>query len=58
MVRIIVGTLLDINEGKIPPDSLPGIIDSCDRNKAGPTARPYGLYLDKVYYQLPEEFSK
>ncbi len=50
MVRIIVGTLLEVNEGKISWEDLPDIITSCDREMAGPTARPHGLYLEKVHY--------
>ena len=50
MVRIMVGTLLDINDGKIERDTLSDIISSKDRNKAGITAKPQGLYLNKVYY--------
>lgn len=50
MVRIIVGTLLDVNFGKIDGDKLSEIIDSCDRDRAGATARPHGLYLEKVHY--------
>ncbi len=50
MVRIIVGTLLDIQNGKIKSGSVPEIIDSKDRNKAGITAKPCGLYLSKVFY--------
>lgn len=50
MVRIVVGTLLDVSLGKIKSEDLPDIIDSCDRDRAGATARPHGLYLDKVHY--------
>lgn len=50
MVRIIVGTLLDINSGKIPVNSIPDIISSRDRVRAGVTARPEGLYLNSVFY--------
>lgn len=50
MVRIMVGTLLDINSGKIPPDTLSDIILSKDRVRAGITAKPEGLYLNKVFY--------
>lgn len=50
MVRIIVGTLLDINNGKIEWDDIPKIIESKDRKNAGKTAKPTGLYLNKVYY--------
>lgn len=52
MVRIMVGTLLYINEGGISPDSIPEILTACDRSKAGPTAPACGLYLDEVFYDL------
>ena len=51
MVRIMVGTLLAIGQGRIPYGALPGIIDAQDRSKAGPTAPAHGLYLNKVFYQ-------
>ena len=50
MVRIIVGTLLYVSQGRIQPAEIPGIIDSLDRKKAGPTAPPEGLYLNRVFY--------
>ena len=50
MVRIMVGTLLFVNEGKIKPDELSKIIEGKDRTKAGKTAPPQGLYLNKVFY--------
>ncbi len=50
MVRIIVGTLIEVSEGKISPDDLTGIIASCDRNSAGRTAPACGLYLNEVFY--------
>lgn len=50
MVRIIVGTLLDVTLGKINPLDLHDIIDSTDRSKAGATAPAHGLYLDTVHY--------
>lgn len=50
MVRIMVGTLLDISRGKIEKDSVNDIIMSLDRNNAGVTAPACGLYLNKVYY--------
>lgn len=52
MVRIMVGTLLSINEGKLSPDSIPDIIKAESREAAGPTAPPQGLYLNKVFYDL------
>lgn len=51
MVRIMAGTLLAIAEGKIAAEELPEIINSCDRNRAGITAKAHGLYLSEVYYE-------
>lgn len=51
MVRIMVGTLLYVNCGKIKVEEIPRIIQSCDRTRAGITAAPDGLYLNKVYYR-------
>lgn len=50
MVRIMVGTLLFINEGKIKAGGLRDIILSKDRKRAGKTAAPCGLYLNRVNY--------
>ncbi len=50
MVRIMVGTLLRVAQGKIPPDGIPAIIEKRDRKYAGPTAQACGLYLNKVRY--------
>jgi tRNA pseudouridine38-40 synthase len=50
MVRIIVGTLIDVAKGKLTPDDVLRILDSCDRRNAGQTAPPEGLCLWKVLY--------
>ena len=50
MVRIISGTLVDVGLGKIKPNDIPEIILSGDRQKAGKTLPPQGLYLLKVEY--------
>ena len=50
MVRIMVCTLLRIQQGKIPSDGISEIIQKKDRKFAGPTAQPCGLYLNKVNY--------
>lgn len=50
MVRIMAGTLLYVNNGKIQYHSIPAIIESGDRKKAGITVAPDGLYLNKVFY--------
>lgn len=53
MVRIIMGTLLYVNENKIRISSIPTIISEKDRQKAGPTVPPQGLImLDIVYNEL------
>ena len=50
MVRIIVGTLVEVAYGRISPDSISNILASCERKRAGMTAPPEGLYLNKVSY--------
>lgn len=50
MVRIMVGTLLHIQQGKISPDAIPDIIKAETRKAAGPTAPACGLYLNQVFY--------
>ncbi len=50
MVRIMVGTLLGVNEKKWKPEEIRNIIISKDRAKAGVTAPACGLYLQEVFY--------
>lgn len=50
MVRIIVGTLVDVGGGKIKPEEIPEIIQSQDRKRAGKTMPAHGLYLKEVQY--------
>ena len=50
MVRIIVGTLLEIEAGRIPADAIPAILAARDRSQAGPTAPAKGLCLQQVFY--------
>jgi len=45
MVRIIAGTLIDVGQGKIKPEDISSILESLDREKAGPTAPAKGLTL-------------
>jgi tRNA pseudouridine38-40 synthase len=52
MVRIITGTLLDVGIGKMRADAIPEIILSRDRQRAGHTAPPQGLYLAEVYFDI------
>ncbi len=57
MVRIMAGTLIYVNEGKIKLDEIPDIIKSKDRTRAGKTAIADGLYLNKVYFSGEENES-
>ncbi len=50
MVRIIAGTLVEVGRGHIRPEEVEGIIDACDRAKAGPTAPARGLRLVEIKY--------
>ena len=50
MVRIIVGTLVDVALGRKTADAIPKIIEAKNRALSGPTAPPEGLYLNKVTY--------
>ena len=51
MVRIIAGTLVDVGTGKINPEDVKKIIEVKDRNLAGKTLQPNGLYLVEVNYE-------
>ena len=50
MIRTIVGTLLEVGEGKRTVEEMKHIIESRDRRQAGPTAKPQGLCLLWVSY--------
>jgi len=45
MVRIIVGTLVQVGIGRHKPQDIPQMIDAKTRTAAGPTAPPHGLFL-------------
>jgi len=49
-VRIMVGTLIGVGRTKIEPERVLEILYSKNRNLAGPTAPPEGLYLEKIWY--------
>ena len=51
MVRIIVGTLIEVGEGRKSAEDIPAVIESRDRGKAGFTAAPQGLYLKEIYFE-------
>jgi tRNA pseudouridine38-40 synthase len=50
MVRILVGTLLDVGQGITDPDSIHSILEGRDRSLSGRTVPGHGLFLWKVYY--------
>jgi len=50
MVRIITGTAVDVSLGKIPIERIEEILMEKSREKAGITAPPQGLFLEKVIY--------
>ena len=51
MCRGIVGTLVQVGEGKIAPEEVTDIFAQCDRRVAGMTAPACGLILWKVFYR-------
>jgi tRNA pseudouridine38-40 synthase len=55
MVRIIIGTLLEVGQGKRKPEEIMTIIEGKDRALAGKTAPAHGLYLHQVNYQENHE---
>jgi tRNA pseudouridine38-40 synthase len=59
MVRIIVGTLVDVGRGRLPEAIVPELLACGDRTRGGITAPPQGLYLDEVFvrpeYRLPDD---
>lgn len=50
MVRNLVGTMVDIARGKLPPEQLQLALDRGERHLSGSTAPPQGLYLYHVLY--------
>jgi len=50
LVRIMVGTLVEIGRGRREPDSIPSILAACSRTCAGNMAPAEGLFLEEVHY--------
>lgn len=55
MCRGIVGTLVQVGQGKIPLAKVGGILASRDRRVAGMTAPAHGLVLWQVFYHKPRK---
>jgi tRNA pseudouridine38-40 synthase len=50
MVRSVVGTLLDVGQGRMTIEAFEEALASCERGRAGKTAAPHGLCLIQVHY--------
>lgn len=50
MVRILVGTMLEVAAGKRGPEGFRELLEGAPRERGGETARPHGLYLASVRY--------
>lgn len=53
MIRIIAGTLLEVGQGKYPPQAVKEMLDAKERQKSGPTAPAKGLCL--IGYEWADE---
>ncbi len=54
MVRILVGTLLDVQNGRLTADDVRQALTTGERRFAGVTAPPTGLFLDEVWYETSQ----
>lgn len=50
MVRVLVGTMLEVASGRRTPEEFAALLAGAPRTAAGDTAPPYGLYLESVRY--------
>ena len=51
MTRSLVGTVVDVGEGRIDAGSMPEVLAARDRSRAGRVAPPHGLTLERVLYR-------
>jgi tRNA pseudouridine38-40 synthase len=50
MVRILVGTMLEVGGGRLPEEEFERLLQGRSRREAGDTAAAHGLYLESVAY--------
>jgi tRNA pseudouridine38-40 synthase len=50
MVRVLVGTMLEVAGGRRSPDDFEWLLEGAPRERAGDTARAHGLHLASVRY--------
>jgi tRNA pseudouridine38-40 synthase len=55
MVRIMVGTLVEVGLGRFTADDVPKMLAARDRRAAGATAPPHGLYLQWIKTKDPAD---
>lgn len=57
MVRAIAGTLVYVGNGKFAPSDVRRVLDSGDREQAGPTLPACGLFMNRLWYDDTPELS-
>lgn len=58
MVRILVGTLVEVGRGRLEPSDIDRIIAQRDRSEAGPTMPPEGLCLEWIHYGQQDRYAR